>query len=152
MEDNPMLMCGFVPVFKTQVKYRLEKAPNALVFQVLDESPDVKAFLNGRNFLSKKTGLRIAASKYPEFKHSKNVVFLRGSDTSNDYKLDVTRFVGNMQRDNAYDMIVTAIQELVDFVKSASTPYDLGGGNSYVVVPKPKVRNSYTGGNVIVFG
>lgn len=147
-----MYMCGFVPVFNTQVRYRLEKAPNALVFQVLEQSPDVSAFLNGRNFLSKKTGLRIGTSKYPEFKHSKNFIFLRGSDKSNDFKLDVTRFVGTMQRDNAYDMVKTAIQELVDTVKAASTAYSIGGNYSFYAVPKTKIKNHIDCGNVIYIG
>ncbi len=115
-----MFLCGYVPVLKTGLKYRLEKAENALVFQVLEQSPDVSAFLANGHFLSQKTGLRIAVSKYPEFKDSKNVIFLRGSDSSNDYKIDVTRFPGNMQRDNKYDLINTALKEFVDAVKATS--------------------------------
>lgn len=116
-------LCGFMPAFKTGLKYRLEKAESALVFQVLEQSDDISAFLSKGHFLSQKTGLRIATAKYPEFKDSKNVIFLRGSDTDNNFKLDVTRFPGNMQRDNKYNLIVAALQELVDAVKSVSYAY-----------------------------
>lgn len=118
-----MYLCGYVPAFKTGLKYRLEKAENALVFQVLAQSDDISAFLSNGAFLSQKTGLRIATAKYPEFKDSKNVIFLRGSDSNNDYKIDVTRFPGNMQRDNKADLINTALKELVDAVKSVSYAY-----------------------------
>ena len=112
-----------MPVLKTGLKYRLEKAENALVFQVLEQSPDITAFLENGHFLSQKTGLRIASAKYPEFKDSKNVIFLRGSDSSNDYKIDVTRFPGNMQRDNKANLINVALEEFVNAVKSVSYAY-----------------------------
>lgn len=117
-----MYLCGFMPVFKTSLKYKLEKAENALVFQVLAQSPDITAFLSRNHFMAS-NGLRIAIAKYPEFKHSKNVIFLRGSDEDNNFKPDVTRFVGRMQRDNAYDMFTAAMKELVDTVKKLSTAY-----------------------------
>ena len=117
-----MYLCGYVPSYKTGLKYKLEKAENALVFQVLAQSDDISAFLAKRHFMAS-NGLRIATSKYPEFKHSKNVIFLQGSDSSNDYKLDVTRFVGRMQRDNAADLVNAALKELVNYVKKASYAY-----------------------------
>lgn len=145
-------VCGFMPVFATQVIYSLEKSDHALTFQVLDQSSDITAFLKNRNFLSRKTGLRIGLSKYPEFKHSENFIFLRGSDKSNDFKLDVTRFVGNMQRDKAYEMVKVAIQELVDTVKALSTPYQLSGGFSFYTAPAKRVSNCGNNGKVIFIG
>jgi hypothetical protein len=117
-----MFLCGYVPVLKTGLKYKLEKADSALVFQVLEQSADITAFLSRNHFMAS-NGYRVALSKYPEFKHSKNVIFLRGSDGDNDFKLDVTRFAGNMQRDNASDMFNQALKELVNTVKSASYAY-----------------------------
>lgn len=149
-----MYLCGIVPVFKTQIKYLLDKAPNALVLQVKEQSPDVTTFLNNHNFMAS-NGLRIATSKYPEFKHSTNVLFLRGKDTSNDLKLDVTRFVGKMQRDNAYDMVTSAVQELVNFVKKAGQAYEVSSANRFypdwgVKTTSPRDRNSYDGSNTII--
>ncbi len=139
---SPQYLCGFLPVFNTQVRYKLDKEPNALVLQILDQSPDITAFLNGNTFMSPTTGLKVMTSNYPEFKHSKNVIFLRGSDKSNDFKPDVTRFVGKMQRDNAYEMVVQTIQELVDFVKEASTATPVNVYGSYQAKPV-KVRSHY---------
>ncbi len=146
-----MYLCGYIPSFNTMVKYKLTKADNALVFQVIEESADVKAFLNGNIFLSK-SGLKIASSKYPEFKHSKNVLFLRGSDSSADSKLDATRFVGRMQRDNAYDMVVSAIQELVDAVKGFSKAYPVSGyfPNQWARPTRTRVKNSLGNAKVII--
>ncbi len=118
---NPQqFLCGFMPVFNTQVRYKLDKNKNALTLQVLDQSPDIYAFLAQGDFPTS-TGFIISLNEYPEFKISKNYIFLRGRDKSNDFKPDVTRFVGKMQRDNAYDLFVQAVQELVNAVKSAST-------------------------------
>lgn len=156
MFNNTLYLGGFVPVYKTGIRYKLDKSDGALIFQVLDQSPDVSAFLealNGGTFLTS-TGFKIGASKYPEFKHSKNIIFLRGSDKSNDFKPDVTRFAGNMQRDNAYDLFKTTIQEFVDAVKQASATVKVDAYKSHVFpnyrfdnitkVVKPRKRNRVT--------
>lgn len=133
-----MYLCGYVPSFKTGLKYKLEKAENALVFQVLAQSDDISAYLAKRHFMAS-NGLRIATSKYPEFKQSKNVIFLQGSDSSNDYKLDVTRFVGRMQRDNAAILLNDALKEFVNYVKKASYAYP-------VRVVRPSTKNVFNNG------
>lgn len=125
-----MYLCGYVPVINTGLKYKLEKAENALVFQVLAQSADITAFLSRNHFMAS-NGVRVAISKYPEFKESKNVIFLRGNDEANNFKLDVTRFVGRMQRDNAYDMFTQALKELVDTVKKVSYAYPVKVANSF---------------------
>ena len=118
---TPAYLVNFCPTFNTVVRYKLDKDDYALTFQVLEQSPDVTAFLNGQNFQAK-NGMNVGISEYPEFKQSKNTIFLRGSNKGNDFKPDVTMFVGNMQRDNQHDMVVEAIQELVDTVKRAVMP------------------------------
>lgn len=111
-------LVNYCPSFDTVVKYKLNKDDHALTFQVLEQSYDITAFLSGQNFQAK-NGMNIGISEYPEFKQSKNTIFLRGSNKGNDFKPDVTMFVGNMQRDNQHTMVVEAIQELVDTVKKA---------------------------------
>jgi hypothetical protein len=105
----------------------LTKDNYALTFQVLEQSPDITAFLSQTNFQAK-NGMTIGISEYPEFKQSKNTIFLRGSNKGNDFKPDVTMFVGNMQRDNQYDMFIEAIQDLVDTVKKAFVPTPVSYG------------------------
>jgi len=119
---------GFQPFYVTQpvtsLKYRLEKSQGALVFQVLEQSNDIKAFLNKYNFMAS-NGIRVGSDKYPEFKQSKNAIFLRGSMTSEDFKLDTTRFVSNSIRDISAEAFNQALRELVDVVKGVKTasPY-----------------------------
>lgn len=123
---------GYIPFIvalpATNLKYRLEKAENALVFQVLEQSPDITAFLQKNNFMAT-NGLKVAIDKYPEFKLSKNTIFLRGSDAKESYKLDTTRFAGRGYRDGAAQMFNEALKELVSVVKGAKTaiPYSSNG-------------------------
>lgn len=138
---------GFgVPTMGTNLKYRLEKAQGALVFQILEQSADITAFLSKYNFMAS-NGLRIGIDKYPEFKQSKNAIFLRGSMTSENYKLDTTRFVSNSIRDNAAEMFNQALRELVDTVKGIK-PFNPFGSFSYT--PYVKSGNSFNKNKVTV--
>lgn len=109
------------------LKYSLEPMENGVIFTVLEQAPEVYAFLQNHNFMAS-NGIRVAMAKYPEFKHSKNIIFLRGSDAGNNNKPDLTRFVGKMQRNNAIDMFDAALKEFVDVVKkwrsSAYIPFN----------------------------
>jgi len=120
---------GFQPMYVAQpatfLRYSLEKSTGALVFQVLEQSNDIKAFLNKYNFMAS-NGLRVGSDKYPEFKQSKNAIFLRGTMQSEDYKIDSTRFVSNSIRDNAADMFNQALRELVDVVKGVKSVSPFG--------------------------
>jgi len=102
---------------KTSLSYTLKKAEGSLIFQVNDQSEDITAFLK-KNHYRAKNGLLISSDQYPEFKDSTNTIYLRGSNTGKANKLDVTRFVGNMQRDSKFAMIEEALAEFVDYVKS----------------------------------
>lgn len=123
----------FIPQ-TTTLRYMLDPAEKALVFQVLEQSPDITAFLSKYTFMAS-NGLKVASDKYPEFKHSKNTIFLRGTDTSENFKLDTTRFVGNMQRNNAAEMVHTALAEFHKAVKN-STYGRTYGANPFYTTPK----------------
>jgi hypothetical protein len=116
---------NFVTSPVTNLRYMLEKSQGALVFQVLEQSADIKAFLNKYNFMAS-NGIRIGSDKYPEFKQSKNAIFLRGSMASEDFKLDTTRFVSNSIRDNAAAALNQALRELVDVVKGVKVASPFG--------------------------
>lgn len=137
---------GFMPTVAppaTHLKYRLETAENALVFQVLEQSPDITAFLNKYNFRAS-NGLMVSIDKYPEFKLSKNTIFLRGSDTKEAFKLDVTRFAGRVYRDGAAKMFNQALRELVDCVKGAKTAVPYYGGTWSPFIGANKINNTKT--------
>lgn len=105
----------FTPV-KTTLAYTLKSVEGALIFQITEQSADITAFL-AKNSYRASNGLKISASEFPEFKDSKNTIFLRGTDASKDFKLDVTRFVSNNVRDSKKEMVNAALREFVDFIK-----------------------------------
>lgn len=126
------LSCWAAPLFpafrayapKTELSYTLKKAENSLVFQVNGQSDDITAFLQ-KNHYRAKNGLLISSDQYPEFKDSRNTIYLQGSNKGKSAKLDVTRFVGNMQRDAKAEMIHEALAEFVDYIKSLKSAWIL---------------------------
>ena len=105
------------------VQYKLDKEPQALSFSVIQQAPVVSSFLSEHRFQAL-NGLIIASSEYPEFKDSKNTIYLQGEGNAiENFSTDVTSFNSNYVRDGKYDLIVDAIQEMVDFLNSQN---DLG--------------------------
>lgn len=100
---------------KTVLEYSLKAVENAAVLQITEQSSDITAFLKSNRYLAS-NGIIIAADQYPEFKDSNNHLYLRGKDTDRNLKLDVTRFVGAMQRDSKISMVKAALKEFVEFV------------------------------------
>lgn len=107
---------------KTRLAYTLKEVESGLIFQITEQSKDITDFLNANSYRAT-NGMLISSSKYPEFKDSEYTIFLRGNDPKYDFKLDVTRFVGNMQRDKRKAQIKAALREFVDHIKNASREY-----------------------------
>ena len=111
----------------TLLDYSLKPLKNALGFQVHEQHPAVTAFLK-RNKFRASNGVVIDISAYPEIEESmKNgdfIVYLRGDDFRRDNKTDVTRFVGDLQRDGHKKAIEKALKELIQAVKNTNTTYD----------------------------
>ena len=122
----------------TKLAYTLKKAENSLIFQVNEQSADITNFLANSSYRAK-NGMLIAGSHFPEFKDSEYTLYLRGDDKSHDYKLDVTRFVGNMQRDKRATQIEEALKEFVGFIKSSSSlsyaPFAYAAPPAFEVIP-----------------
>lgn len=98
------------------VQYKLGKEPQALSFSVIQQAPVVSAFLRDNKYQAT-NGMIIATDNYPEFKDSKNTIYLQGdSDAAENFSTDITTFSSNYVRDGKYDLIVNAIQEMVDFL------------------------------------
>jgi hypothetical protein len=128
------------------LQYSLVPSENGVEFKVLEQAPEVYAFLQNHNFMAS-NGIRVAMAKYPEFKHSKNIIFLRGSDAGNNNKPDYTRFVGSMQRNNAIAMFDAALSEFISVVKkwresayilfnyAFQAPVEYVSGNQFIVAP-----------------
>jgi hypothetical protein len=130
---------GYAP--KTKLSYSLKEVSNSLIFQIDEQSADITAFLSQHTYRAS-NGILIASSKYPEIKDSgdsKNavIVFLQGNDSFRNSKLDVTRFVGQMQTSKRKAQVEAALREFVGYIKSlklAYVPY---------YVPAPVVTEDY---------
>jgi hypothetical protein len=129
---------------KTDLRYDLIPVERALVFQVLDQSPEVTNFLRKVGSFQASNGLRIATADFPEFKDSENTIFLRGSDKAKDGKVDTTRFVTNIIRDKKAVMVHQALKELVDTVKSLQSYYAPVPANINIVDLLLGRRSGYT--------
>lgn len=105
------------PASPVSIDFTLKKVEKGLLFQVNYQSPAVSDFLRNNRFQAS-NGLIIASSEFPEFKESKNTVYLWGSDSTRNGKLDATSFTHNFKRDSKYDMLRQALVEFVEFVQS----------------------------------
>jgi hypothetical protein len=101
------------------LSYRLVPTECAVTLQILSQSPQVKTFLNnGKSYFMASNGTRVAIDKFPEWKESKNIIFLRGMDSREDGKVDVTRFISNSNRDNKVELLTSALEEFSKAVKA----------------------------------
>lgn len=125
---NPFLAFGFAPrpymamapaAPKVVIEYSLKKIEDALVFQVTEQSQFVTDFLKTKRFQAS-NGMIIASDQYPELKDSTNHIYLRGSDSVRDLKIDVTRFVGKQQRDNKAEIVKAALKEFAEYLAKAA--------------------------------
>ena len=106
---------------KVLLHYSLTELPgNKLAFQIIDQAPEVDNYLKKNNFRDSETGLLVAAANFPEFKESKNEIFLRGLDKAHDNKIDITRFVGPMQLANKKAMFNTALKNFIKAVRKGT--------------------------------
>ena len=129
---------------KTILRYSLLPVEKGLIFQIHEQAPEVKAFLKDGYFQAS-NGMRIDIGEFPEFKDSKNAIFLRGWNTAQDNKVDKTSFGSNYIRDGKYTLVTEALAELAEAVKgsiAATRPisaldqllYMIAPGNSYKVI------------------
>lgn len=100
-----------------ELDYILKAEEKALTFQVTKQSQAITDFLKKNRFMSS-TGIIIAVDEFPEFKDSQNTLFLRGSDSFYNSKLDTTPFGSNQIRDGKERMIRQALRELVETVQN----------------------------------
>lgn len=100
-----------------ELEYIIKSEEKALTFQITKQSKAITDFLKKNRFLAS-NGLIIAVDEFPEFKDSTNHLYLRGSDSFNNFKLDVTYFYSDKVRDGKRSIIESALKELVEFVQT----------------------------------
>ena len=110
----------------TILDYSLKPMKNALGFQVHTQHPVLTQFLENNKFRAS-NGIIVDVSVKPEIVESMKdgdfTIFLRGSNSKYDTKVDVTRFVGSLQRDGHKAAIEKALKELAQTVKSSVSSF-----------------------------
>jgi hypothetical protein len=102
----------------TLLGYKIVPAEASMIFQVTVQDQKITNFMSNGYFQAS-NGLRVATDDFPEFKETKNIIFLRGTGrTKTNDNVDVTRFISNTARDSKIEMVDEALKELVDYVKS----------------------------------
>ena len=121
----------------TLLDYSLKPMKNALGFQIHTQHPVLTQFLSNNKFRAS-NGIVIDISVKPEIVESMKdgdfIIYLRGNNSKYDSKVDITRFVGELQRDGHKKAIEKALKEFVQHVKSNSGfsgyPYSWGAHRS----------------------
>ena len=126
---NPSFNCSYSGYSgSTLLDYSLKPMKNALGFQIHTQHPMLTEFLKSNKFRAS-NGIVIDISVKPEIVESMTdgdfIIYLRGSNSKYDSKVDITRFVGELQRDGHKKAIEKALKEFVQHVKSTMSfnPY-----------------------------
>ncbi len=110
-----------------------------LKFQIQYQSKKVNKFMDflkamGKKYYLTESGYKVAISKFPEFKISKNTIYLRGTLKSQDNKVDVTRFPDNSTyRKGGVKMFKSALNEFIAEVEKADKRGLLSDYDTYTV-------------------
>lgn len=99
--------------------YTLQPMKDAAIFVLHSQSPKVTNFLKKGVYLAT-NGMRITlGAAYPEWKDSKNIIYLDGTNGVCLGRPDITRFPPNNKkiRDNKMMMFNTALRELINVVR-----------------------------------
>ena len=72
------------------IKYILAEYKEGLIFQMVDQSPSAKSFLDVHGFkgITMPNGWTVAIHKKPEIDIENKIIYLRGSSVSKDSKID----------------------------------------------------------------
>ena len=135
---------------KDYLIYEFDKGVSVyLKFQILSQSPKVKAFFDylaemGITHYLSKSGYKVAIDDFPEFKISENTIFLRGNMKSQNMKVDVTPFVNDRTyRKGSEKMFREAISEVIGEVRKADEA-GLLDGPSHVVYAGNSCFSTFT--------
>jgi len=120
---NPSFNSYFGFSGSTLLDYSLKPMKNALGFQIHTQHPMLTEFLKTNKFRAT-NGIVIDVSVKPEIVESMKdgdfIIYLRGNNSKYDSKVDITRFVGELQRDGHKKAIEKALGEFVQYVKSST--------------------------------
>jgi hypothetical protein len=120
------------------LNYRLVKYETAFTFRILSQSRIIKAAIDsiGGTFVAS-NGYKIMIRRSPEVKVVTKRLFLRGSNTSKDDRIDRTwNFSSNWERDMKAQELEQAVAELISFANDyENSCYGIGADVLYANRP-----------------
>jgi hypothetical protein len=107
---------------ESMITYSLKAFEKAYAFQITDQDPAVKSFLDNRSgSFSASNGWVIKLAKVPEVNVFSKTIYLRGSNSSGNFRIDRTwNLPNNTMRDRVISEVSTAISELISSVKRST--------------------------------
>jgi len=133
---------------------------NKALLTITHQSPKIKDFFDflgrmGKDHYLTKSGIRVAMSAFPEWKDSKNTLYLQGSWKHRNHITDTTRFVNNSTyRKNKVKLLEDALKEFVGEVRKVDNAGLLNVGNYSYSIGGPQstsnVRNFFARANKTV--
>ena len=122
------------------LNYKLVKYETAFTFRILSQSRIIKAAIDsiGGTFVAS-NGYKVMIKRSPEVKVVTKRLFLRGSNTSKDHRIDRTwNFSSNWERDMKAEELERAVAEVISFANSfENSCYGIGSdvfiANDYIL-------------------
>lgn len=103
------------------ITYSLKAFEKAYAFQITDQDPAVKSFIDRNGSFSASNGWIIKLAKVPEVNVFSKTIYLRGSNSSDDFRIDRTwNLPSNTMRDRVINEVSTAISELISSIKRST--------------------------------
>ena len=102
------------------LSYKLVKYETAFTFRILSQSRIIKAAIDsiGGTFVAS-NGYKVMINKSPEVKVVTKRLFLRGSNTSKNHRIDRTwNFSSNWERDMKANELKQAVAEVISFANA----------------------------------
>lgn len=107
-------------MYKGLLSYYLIPHYQAFIFQITNQDTKVTKFLkNAGNVFSASNGWQVRTEVEPEVNYAKKIVYLRGSDSSKDSKIDRTWNMDDSQVNTVISEVNVALQELIKAVKDS---------------------------------
>lgn len=100
------------------ITYSLKPFEKAFAFQITDQNPAISKFLGKAGSFRASNGWIIKVSKMPEVNIFSKTIYVRGTSSSNDFRIDRTwNLPSNTMRDTVIRDVNEALSELITSVR-----------------------------------
>lgn len=107
------------------LKYHLlEAAPGSFIFQIEEQGDRLNNYLKANgNVYEANNGWRVAISGEPQINTVKKIIYLRGSDTAEDLRIDRHYGYGSKEVKEIFKNVNNALREAVEAAKNWKQRY-----------------------------